>query len=103
MKKQGFIFSITVIALLSISIFSNAQVIIKIKPLRPKVVVVKPKAPGPNFVWINGHWKWSKRVVKYVWAKGHWSKRRRGANWVSGHWADVPGGHKWIPGHWKRR
>jgi hypothetical protein len=29
---------------------------------------VRPHKPGPNFVWIPGHWKWS--GGRYVWVRG---------------------------------
>jgi len=36
----------------------------------PKVYVVKP---GPNYVWVDGHWKVNK-YGKTVWVPGHWKK-----------------------------
>jgi len=82
---------------------SSAQIVVTVRPVEPKVVVVRPAAPGPRFVWIEGSWRWDKAIRQYVWVEGHWIKLRRGREWVDGHWIEAPGGWKWIPGHWKRR
>ncbi len=81
------------------SSFANAQIVVVKKPIRQKVVVVKPAKPGKKYVWIGGHW--AVRSGKYVWKKGKWAKKKTGKNWVSGHWKKVPAGWKWIPGHWR--
>ncbi|KAA3610514.1 MAG: hypothetical protein D8M58_06710 [Calditrichaeota bacterium] len=78
---------------------ANSQIIVTKKPNKPKVLVVKTKQPGSNYVWINGHWKVHKN--KYVWKKGHWVKARKHHVWIPGHWKEVRKGWKWIPGHWK--
>jgi len=96
-------FLITLGFLIPFVFAANAQVVVKIKPVGPKVVVVKPASPGPRFVWIEGGWRWDKAIKQYVWVEGHWVKLRRGREWVDGHWVDAQGGWKWIPGHWKRR
>ena len=87
---------------LSIPNTTQAQVIIKIKPPTPKVVV-KPNSPKSHYVWIPGHWNWNKKRHKYVWVSGHWSKPKKGKAWVPGHYKKVRGGYQWIPGHWKRK
>jgi hypothetical protein len=79
---------------------ANAQIIVVKKPHKPKVLVVKTSKPGPNQIWINGHWKVKKN--KYVWTKGYWVKAKEQHSWVEGRWKKVRGGWKWIPGHWKR-
>ena len=79
----------------------KSQVIIKIKPARPAVIIVKPAKPRPGRIWLEGHWKWNKRHHKYVWVTGRWMKAKRGHRWLKGHWIIAPGGHRWVPGHWK--
>lgn len=79
----------------------NAQVVV-VKPERPKVVVVKPKAPAKNHIWVEGDWVWSPKQKAYVWKKGRWIKHPKGKKYVPGHWKKVRGGWKWIPGHFKR-
>ncbi len=59
---------------------------------------VKPPRPGPQAVWVDGHWKHS--GGQWVWATGHWVKKPKG-QWVAGHWQKTPRGHKWVKGHWK--
>ena len=103
MKRFLFTFIIICAGLFIYNDNLSAQVVVKIKPARPKVVVVKPPKPGPKHVWINGHWKWSKKRKEYIWVKGYWLKPKKGRAWVPGHWEKVPGGFKWVPGHWRRR
>jgi hypothetical protein len=70
----------------------------RMAPPPAKVEVIAGK-PGPNYVWIAGHWKWSGNA--YVWAAGHWVKAKAGKVWVPGHW-DRRGAHwVWRPGHWR--
>jgi len=72
-----------------------------VKRRPPAVIVeVKPAKPGPNYIWISGHWVW--RGGKFVWVHGHWVKKRRGYVWVPGHWVKKPRGWVWIGGHWKK-
>ena len=82
---------------------SNAQFIVTARPERPAVVVERPRAPGPEFIWVDGEWRWSKREHRYIWAEGYWIRPKRGNEWVPGHWVDVRGGSEWIRGHWARR
>ncbi len=44
-------------------------------PPPPRRVEVKPAKPGPNFVWVEGHWKWKGRRRGHVWVPGHWRRR----------------------------
>ncbi|MCK4664476.1 MAG: YXWGXW repeat-containing protein [Bacteroidales bacterium] len=94
---------ISIVVFFILFIFSNsdAQIVVKVKPVRPKVVVVKPARPGQNFIWVDGYWKTGPNN-NYVWVKSHWKKNRKGHNWIPGHWKKVRSGWKWIPGHWKR-
>lgn len=83
---------------------SNAQVIVKVKPVRPAhVVVVKPAKARPNHIWVAGQWKWDKRKNAYVWVDGYYLKQRRGYKYMAGEWVVVPAkGYKWVPGRWVR-
>ena len=91
----GFIFSMYQVA--------DAQVIVKMKPVKPRKVIIKTKVPGRNFIWISGHWKWKPSLNKYVWVNGRWVKQRKGKIWIPGHWKKFPAGHIWVPGHWRKR
>ena len=56
-------------------------------PPPPAQVEVVGAPPGPDYVWIPGHWEW----------QGTWT-------WTSGKWATIPAPRAaWIPGHWSRR
>lgn len=100
---QKRILVIAVVALMSFWGMSeaNSQVVVKVKPARAKVVVVKPAKPGRNYVWVEGHWKWNKRSRSYTWENGYWARRpRQNSVWVAAKWKKVPGGWKYVPGHW---
>ncbi len=57
-------------------------------------------APGPGFVWIDGHYRWDGRA--YVWSPGRWERRpRANARWMAGRWVHSPRGWYWIEGHWR--
>ena len=100
MKKYIVIFFI--IAGILITSQLKSQVVIKVRPAKPNVVVMKPQKPGTRHIWIDGHWKWNKKRKEYVWIKGYWTQPKKGQKWIPGHWVKVPGGHKWVPGHWAR-
>lgn len=80
---------------------AQSQVVVKVRPARPAVIVKKPNRAKRGHVWREGHWVYNKRQGKYVWRKGHWTKKRPGKVWVAGHWKKTPGGEKWVPGHWR--
>lgn len=99
-KKLILISCIAIGSLISIE-NASSQVLVKVKPVRPAVVVVKPAKARKNHIWIDGHWAYSHKLNRYVWIDAKWVKRPRGkAKWVPGHWNKVPGGWKYVPGHW---
>jgi hypothetical protein len=81
----------------------TAQVIIKVKPNRPKVIIVKPSEVRHGHTWVDGHWRFDKPQQKYVWVKGHWKKVKHGHHWAAGHWNTTTAGHIWVEGHWKKQ
>lgn len=86
------------------SVFTSAaQVVVKIRPVPPKAVVVRPVVRERGMVWIEPDWYWSPKLNRYVWRDGRWVRPRKHAIWVSGYWAEVSGGHVWHPGYWGRR
>lgn len=82
----------------------KAQVVVKVKPVRPAhVVMIKPTRVKQNHIWVSGHWKWNAKRKTYVWADGYYVKKRRGYRYVTGEWVIVGArGYKWVPGHWVR-
>ena len=89
-----------IIIILFMAETSPAQIIVKVKPARPKIVIAKPAKTKKGHVWIAGHW--TVKNKKYIWAKGHWRKVKRNHSWIAGHWKKVRGGWVWMPGHWKK-
>jgi len=86
--------------LTGISEVSHAQrVFVKIQPVAP--VIVRPAAPSPRHVWIEGEWAWTNN--NYVWKPGYWIEPRPHEVWITGHWRRAYGGWNWVPGHWRRR
>lgn len=95
---------IVIVAMLLMGLFipdAKSQIVVKVKPARPKVIVKKPGKAKRGHVWREGHWVYSKKQAKYVWRKGHWVKARPGKVWVKGHWKKKPNGQVWVPGHWR--
>ncbi|MFT4525563.1 MAG: hypothetical protein ACI9FU_000464 [Granulosicoccus sp.] len=99
MKKSA----ILLVFILGFGSIAMSQIVVKVRPAKPKVVVVKPNRSKPNHAWVDGHWKWNANQNRYVWKKGHWVKKRRGHVFVAGRWKATPKGHIWVVGGWKRR
>ena len=64
-------------------------------PPRPREEVIVA-APGPDYVWIAGHWGWHGH---WVWESGRWD-RHPGSTWIGGHWDHREGGYVWVEGRW---
>ncbi len=74
--------------------------IVVAQPPPPVRIETRTVAPGPNYVWHAGHWRWT--GTTYAWVPGHWVVRPRvAAIWVEGHWARRPTGWVWVEGHWR--
>mgnify|MGYP003650944298 CR=1 FL=1 len=54
-----------------------------------------------NYIWVEGHWKWSRRYNDYIWVDGRWIKRRQGRTWVVGSYNWNNGIKIWINGCWR--
>lgn len=84
--------------LMGIGSAAAAQVAVGITigaPPPPRVVRVRPVAPGPAYVWVDGFW----RPVHghYVWHAGYWSRPPYvGAHWVVPH----HDGRQYFAGYW---
>ena len=60
---------------------------------------VRPMAPSPNHVWINGHWAW--RRGAHVWMPGHYAlPPGAGYRWVPARWVNEGGRYVFFEGHW---
>jgi|SRR5665213_931982 len=103
MKKIKVMFIASTAILLMSSAAASAQVVIRERMVAPRVEVVRPVAPGPHYIWVEGEWRWRKHLGRYDWVRGYWLKERPGREWIPGRWADVPGGVRWEAGYWRRR
>ena len=72
------------------------------KPNRPRVIVKRPINNRKNYIWVEGHWKWSNFYRDYIWIKGQWIRERSGYYWVSGFWEVSLNGFIWVEGYWGR-
>ncbi|HQO32539.1 MAG TPA: hypothetical protein PKX72_03320 [Chitinophagales bacterium] len=99
MKK--FIFTLLLFAF-AIVTHARPGVFVKVRPAAPKVVVVKPKSPGNQYVWVSGDWIWHPKKQQYIWVDGKWLLPPKAAVWVDGHWKATSGGWYWVSGHWKK-
>src|SRR5438105_8039216 len=55
------------------------------RPPPPFRVETETVAPGANYVWGRGYWRWT--GADYVWVPGSWIVRPRvGAVYIQGHW-----------------
>jgi hypothetical protein len=66
----------------------------------PPIVEVRPAAPSPQHVWINGYWHWN--GSRHVWVGGRWSAPRAGMRWEPDHWVHDGRIYKRVPGRWAK-
>jgi len=50
-------------------------------PPPPRIIRTRPRAPGPDYVWIDGYWYASGR--RWLWHNGYWTRPPyAGARWI---------------------
>jgi hypothetical protein len=65
-------------------------------PPPPRVVRVRPVAPGPDYVWVDGYWY--PVNGRYVWHEGYWSRPAYpAARWVG----PRHDGERYYNGYWE--
>ena len=65
-------------------------------PPPPRVVRVRPVAPGPDYVWVDGYWY--PVEGHYRWHEGYWSRPAYpAARWV----APRHDGERYYNGYWE--
>jgi WXXGXW repeat (2 copies) len=65
----------------------------------PAVQVEKPPhSPGPQFVWIAGHWAWTGSA--YAWVDGRWVQAQ--GTWIPGRHVKTAEGWVYQEGRWKK-
>ena len=77
----------------------SAQVAVGIRigpPPHPRVVRVRPVAPGPDYYWVDGYWY--PVGNHYKWHDGYWTRPPyAGARWVVPH----HDGTQYFQGYWE--
>lgn len=74
---------------------------VKVCPVRPNVVVVRPACPSPQHIWVDGDWIWNQQANQYLYSEGRWVLAVAGAVWIPGHWKNNAYGWHWVKGHWR--
>jgi len=68
---------------------------------QPVAKETPPPSPGPDYVWIAGHWEWDLPGKRWVWQGGSWQKPPSpGAVWQTGYWSMSNGAWTWVASHW---
>jgi hypothetical protein len=104
---------LTVVLLAAGSVFGQVSVGINIgPPPPPRVLRVRPVAPGPDFTWVDGYWY--PVGGRYHWHAGYWTRppyagalwvgpRHEGGRFYEGHWEGNRGviahDHHWDREH----
>ena len=85
--------------LLAIGVTFAAEVNFGIRigpPPPPRVVRVRPVAPGPDYVWVDGYWY--PVNGRYTWHEGYWSRPAYpAARWI----APRHDGERYYNGYWE--
>jgi hypothetical protein len=74
--------------------------VVTTQPQAPVVVI--PQSPGPDYVWVNGGWRYNRPVRAYEFRDGYWVKPAKpGRTWVEGRWVKTRRGWKYVNGRWR--
>ncbi|MFI5235890.1 MAG: hypothetical protein ACHQXA_09280 [Gemmatimonadales bacterium] len=77
-----------------------AGVVVAVRRPPPDRIEIINARPGPEFVWIRGHWNWA--GGDYAWAGGRWERPIRGGRrYEQGRWRHYRGGYVWVEGGWR--
>ncbi len=69
----------------------------------PMPVYEQPPLPGPDYIWVPGHWAWSDDVDDYFWAPGYWElPPEPGLLWTPAWWGWDNGAFRFHGGYWGR-
>jgi len=92
------------IGLLAVLFFASCSTtrVVYVKKAPPaKIVEIRPKKIHNTAVWIDGYWKWNRRINDFVWIKGQWEINKRNHTRVNGNWKKNRHGWFWVKGYWK--
>ena len=87
---------LAVVLLAGCSVFGQVSIGITMgQPPPPRVIVIRPANPGPEYLWVDGYWYPAKN--RYAWHDGYWTRPPyEGALW-SGPRYD---GRQFFDGYW---
>ncbi len=75
-----------------------SQVVVVHQPYAAEAV---PSSPGPDYVWVAGHWEWDTPGNRWIWYGGAWQKPPTPASiWQAGYWSQQGGNWVWVGSHW---
>ncbi|HVY93010.1 MAG TPA: hypothetical protein VHA14_09685 [Bryobacteraceae bacterium] len=87
---------LVVAALAAGTMFGQVSIGISIgAPPPPRVLRVRPRAPGPDFMWVDGYW--FAEGGGWRWHAGYWTRPPYvGAMWVAPRWENG----RFFAGYW---
>lgn len=72
-------------------------------PPPPMPVYEQPPLPGPDYIWVPGHWEWSDWIDDYFWVDGYWDQPPEpGLLWTPAWWGWDHGAYVYHGGYWGR-
>jgi len=78
-----------------------STIVVAPNPPPPPRAEARPAAPGPEMVWMSGHWSWKPEAGSYAWIEGKYAMPPRPrAAWLPGSWTQHPDGWVWEEGRW---
>ncbi|PRZ20666.1 YXWGXW repeat-containing protein [Flavobacterium granuli] len=51
--------------------------------------------PYPNYIWIEGGWRWDNSRKNYIQKKGYWANPNTVRNHKNGEWRKYDRGYRW--------
>jgi len=78
---------------------SQAQIVVRVRPVGPRVIVARPMRPSPRHVWVAPEYTTVNGA--YVYQPGYWAvPPHPRAVWIAGRWRHSRRGYIWIAGRW---
>jgi len=72
-------------------------------PPPPLPIYEQPPLPGPDYLWVPGHWAWSDWVDDYYWVAGYWDQPPEPELlWTPAWWGWDYGAYRFHDGYWGR-
>ncbi len=94
---KNFIYFISIIAMVSLASCGPTSVVVRERPVAP--VYVRPLAPSPAHVWVDGYWVRGRNG--YTYRNGYYRLPPRGRTYYTpGYWVRGRNGYYWKNGRW---